>query len=292
MAETYCGKACAQCTEKEILFCPGCKVGPGRQPDGDCAIALCCREKGHQDCTTCSYNETCYTLRGKDRMPEYRMKAIEAEQIRATALAKRAPVFARWLRALFWLIIVNAIASALTGKTLTEVNSVRFIIGSVLGAGCALACGAILIRLSFEEERYRTAGICVLVSNALGALQYVPGISGNALWIMLLSVVTVAISSYGAYQEFAAHSTVIVDLDSKLAEKWPALFKAYILIAVVLLCSVLLALISPFLGGLAGLVTVFGMLGTSVLKMVYLYKMARCFRQYMLHRTCDKIGQV
>lgn len=28
MAETYCGKTCAECTQKEILNCPGCKAGP------------------------------------------------------------------------------------------------------------------------------------------------------------------------------------------------------------------------------------------------------------------------
>ncbi|MBQ3528938.1 MAG: hypothetical protein IJA47_00420 [Oscillospiraceae bacterium] len=286
MAETYCGKTCAQCVEKKISSCPGCKFGPARQPDGDCAIALCCRGKGHQDCTTCSFNETCYTLRGKEHMPEYRSKAVEAEQIRTAALTKRATIFGRWLWVLFWLTILNAITSVLTGKPFTEANSVRFIIGCVLGAVYALACGAILIRLSFEEERYRIAGICVLASNAVGALQYVPGISGSVLWILLLSVVSVMISSYGAYQELAAHSAVVVDLDSRLAEKWPKLFKAYILASLTLLCGILFALISPFLGGLFGLVSTLGLIVVSGLKLVYLYKTAKLFRKYTLDTSC------
>lgn len=289
MAETYCGKTCAQCVEKEIS-CPGCKFGPARQPDGDCAIALCCREKGHQDCTTCSFNATCYTLRGKDRMPEYRSKAVEAERIRTAALTKRATVFGRWLWVLFWLIILNTITSVLTVKTFTEANSVRFIIGSVLSTVCALACGAILIRLSFEEERYRIAGICVLASNAIGALQYVPSISGSVLWILLLSVVTVMISSYGAYQELEAHSAVIVDLDSKLAEKWSTLFKAYILMFLALLCNILFALISPFLGGLFGFVSALGLIVVSGLKLVYLYRTAKLFKNYAQQENCLKTG--
>ncbi len=286
MAETYCGKTCAQCVEKEISSCPGCKFGPGRQPDGDCTIALCCREKGHRDCTTCSFNGTCYTLRGKERMPEYRRKAVEAERIRAAALTKRALIFGRWLWVLFWLTILNMITSVLTVKTFTEANSVRFIIGSVLSTVCALACGAILIRLSFEEERYRIAGICVLASNAIGALQYIPGISGSVLWILLLSVVTVMISSYGAYQELAAHSAVVVDLDSKLAEKWPKLFKAYLLMFLTLLCSILFALISPFIGGLFGIVSALGLIVVSGLKLVYLYKTAKLFRKCTLDKAC------
>ena len=30
MAETYCGKSCAECSKRDILNCPGCKAGPGR----------------------------------------------------------------------------------------------------------------------------------------------------------------------------------------------------------------------------------------------------------------------
>lgn len=286
MAETYCGKTCAQCAEKESLSCPGCKAGPARQPDGDCTLALCCREKGHQDCATCSYNGSCYTLRGKDRMPEYRLKAIEAEWIRAAALAKRAPIFGRWLWALFWLIVPNAVAVfAATIGTKASIPALS-IFGQVLNAICTLASGAILIRLSFEEERYRTAGICVLLSSAIGAVQYIPGISGILAWILLLSIASGVISIYGISKEVAAHSAVVVDLDSRLAEKWPKLFKAYILMSLTLLCGILFALISPFLGGLFGLVSALGLIVVSGLKLVYLYKTAKLFRKYTLDKAC------
>jgi hypothetical protein len=49
MAETYCGKTCTSCIQKEALNCPGCKVGPGRQYSGECALAKCCRNKKHQE---------------------------------------------------------------------------------------------------------------------------------------------------------------------------------------------------------------------------------------------------
>ena len=48
MAETYCGKSCAECTKKEQLNCSGCKAGPGRQFGGDCELAKCVRDKGHE----------------------------------------------------------------------------------------------------------------------------------------------------------------------------------------------------------------------------------------------------
>ena len=52
MAETYCGKSCAECTKKEELNCMGCKTGPGRPFGGDCELAKCVRDKGHETCET------------------------------------------------------------------------------------------------------------------------------------------------------------------------------------------------------------------------------------------------
>lgn len=69
MAETYCGKSCLECGQKDVLNCPGCKAGPGKQYGGDCELAKCCRSKGHQECSTCGFNGNCGTLRSKDRMP-------------------------------------------------------------------------------------------------------------------------------------------------------------------------------------------------------------------------------
>ena len=48
MAETYCGKVCRECEQKEALSCPGCKLGPGKLYGGDCELAKCCREKGNR----------------------------------------------------------------------------------------------------------------------------------------------------------------------------------------------------------------------------------------------------
>ena len=80
MAETYCGKTCADCSQKETLSCPGCKAGPGKQYGGDCKLAKCCIEKGHQECSTCGFNGHCGTLHGRICMPDDRLKAIEVEK--------------------------------------------------------------------------------------------------------------------------------------------------------------------------------------------------------------------
>lgn len=43
-------KNCDECTYKAELFCSGCQSGPGRVIRGDCKLARCCREKGHETC--------------------------------------------------------------------------------------------------------------------------------------------------------------------------------------------------------------------------------------------------
>ena len=101
MAETYCGKNCSECSKKEQLNCSGCKAGPGRQFGGDCELAKCIRSKGHESCDTCSFKGNCGTYRNRDSMPDYRIRKIEAEEMRKAAIAKRAPMLGKWLWIIF-----------------------------------------------------------------------------------------------------------------------------------------------------------------------------------------------
>ncbi len=283
MAETYCGKTCVGCAQKEILACAGCKVGPGRQHDGDCKLAKCCREKGHQECITCGHNGTCNTLRGKERMLEYRLKAIEAEKIRAAAIAKCAPVLGRWLWILFWLIIPNTIASFMTDETIVGLIPAALVLGQVLGAICSSVYGIILIRLASEEERYRTAGICALVCGVMNLLTAcIPGAYQDSWWVLTLALLTVIAVPIGQYNEFTAHSVVLTGLDNKQAEKWAALWKWYIMMYGAIIGSVLLILFIPFLGFLVTFAAGIGRLVVSIFKLVYLYRTAKLFREYSI----------
>lgn len=65
MGDTYCGKLCEDCQFKDNLQCPGCKTGPGKTWMTECELAKCCMDKGHQNCTTCSYSTSCGKLRGR-----------------------------------------------------------------------------------------------------------------------------------------------------------------------------------------------------------------------------------
>lgn len=286
MAETYCGKSCTDCTQKEALSCPGCKAGPGKQYGSDCKLAKCCIEKGHQECATCGFNGSCGTLRGKNNMPDYRLKAIEAEKARMAAIAKRAPILGKWLWILFWLIIPSTAASLMTNKTIVGWIPSVFMPGLVLSAICSLVYGVILIRLASEEERYKTAGICALVSGAVSVL--IACISGGAeapTWTLLFSLPAAIISFVGEYNEFTAHSIVLNGLDNDQAEKWTFLWKWYIGMYGAVLGSILLIVVTPVLGLLVMLAAAIGLAVVGIVKLVYLYRTATLFKAYKIQNT-------
>ena len=281
MAETYCGKSCAECAKKEQLNCPGCKAGPGRQFGGDCELAKCVRDKGHETCETCGFKGNCGTLRSRDNMPDYRIKKIEAEEMRKTAIAKRAPVLGKWLWIIFWLIIPSTIGNIMANENTAKLLPGLLIPGQIINAICALAYGAILLKLGSEEDRYRTAGICSLiagVSSALAAI--INGGADGVTWILIFTIPAAIVAIVGEYNEYMAHSAVLSGVDNELSEKWEVLWKWYIGLYLGIFGSILLMLIIPVLGAIAVLGTTIGTVVVSILKLVYLYRTAKIFREY------------
>lgn len=49
-----CGAYCGVCEWKEKTNCPGCQSAQGKMFWGECAIAKCSIEKGHNHCGQCS----------------------------------------------------------------------------------------------------------------------------------------------------------------------------------------------------------------------------------------------
>ena len=281
MAETYCGKNCLECGQKEVLKCPGCKSGPGMRFEGDCDLAKCCADKGHEDCSSCSFSVGCRTLRGREYIPEYRQRRMEAEKIRQEAIAKRAPVLGKWLWVLFWLIIPGSVASLLTNENITGAVSALYISGLVLRVICSAVSGIILLRLTSEEDRYRTAGICALIVGVASVLAAcISDVVKEQAWSLVISFPAAIVGMVGEYNEFTAHSIVLTGLDNALSDQWMSLWKWYVGSYCALLGSVLMIVISPVLGLLVVTAAAIGLIITSILKLVYLYRTARIFRNF------------
>ena len=281
MAETYCGKICAECAHKETMNCPGCKAGPGRTFGGDCELAKCVRNKSHETCDTCISRTNCGTLQGRDSMPDYRRRRIEAEEERKAAIARRAPILGKWLWILFWLIIPSEIAGLMTNQTVINMVPVLYIPGLVLEVTVLTFYGVILLKLASEEERYRTAGICSLIAN--GASVLVACLSGGGEtppWTLLISLPAAIVSFVGMYNECMAHSAVLTGVDNEQAEKWEKLWKWYIGLFAAMIGSIVVMLLLPLLGAIVILASAIGVLVIGIVKLVYLYRTAQIFRDF------------
>lgn len=280
MAETYCGKSCELCVQKEGLQCPGCKVGPGRAYGGDCELAKCVRVKGHETCDTCTTRGHCSNFRNCQHFPEYRRRKLEAERQKQETMARQAPLFGKWLWILFWLVVPNTIAGLFGNEMLWQSVPGVYGFGQIFKTACSLVYSMILLKLGAEERCYRTAGICGLISSVLGAVTGILAGTTEQLWLSAILVLPALIVAFvGEYNEYMGHSAILEPMDRELSEKWQTLWKWYISLFLGLFGCVLLAVIAPVLGLLALLGDVIGILVVCILKLVNLYRTAKVFRE-------------
>ena len=280
MAESYCGKACDECSRKAQMNCPGCKMGPGRQFGSNCDLAKCARDKGHETCESCIFRGNCATLRDRDRMAEYRNQKTEAQQQLEAELARRAPVLGKWLWMLFWLIVPSSVGGILS-EGLLPLGSGLKLIGSLLGGGCSLVYALIILRLGSVHDRYRTGGICLVIGNAANLFlsPFPESFANQGIYLMILIPFAI-VSLVGQYHEFMGHSAVLIGIDREHSEKWEKLWKWNIGTYFAMIGCVLLTVIVPLLGVLGLLAAAIGIISVSILKLVYLYRTAQIFRKY------------
>lgn len=281
MEGTYCGKLCEECQHKEMLQCPGCKEGSGKAWNCECELAKCCRDKGHQNCTTCSYSTSCGKLRGRNSEPEQRLRKREDEIEKKKMIEGKAVFLGKWLWILFWLIIPSTVAGIMTNENLVAVLPGLNLPGQILQVATLLLYGGVLIKIACEDERYKTAGVCCLISAGVSVLVTILSYGKETPgWTLLFTIPAMIVSLVGEYNEYSAHAEVAGDVSPELFDKWTNLWKWFIGMTLGLLGSIVLMLIIPILGLIVALVTAIGTVVVSILKLVYLYRTAKTFREY------------
>lgn len=278
MCETYCGKTCVECTYKEELNCPGCKTGPGQQFGGDCELARCCRSKGHEACVTCSFSGGCRTLMGKQQIPKNRQRQEMFRKAREAAIDRKAPILAKWLWLLFWLVIPCNLASFMTFDELADAAPVLYWTGSILNVACSLAYGLILLKLADAEEQYQKAATYILISAVVaGGVALFAGITPPK-WTLALTVPAATCNQIGLYHECQAHSTALDGLDNALSKKWATLWIWHIGSLCGIFIGLLLMLLLPILGLILVLAALVSILVVSIRRLICLYNSAQLFR--------------
>lgn len=267
---TYCGKDCNACARHESDRCRSCEIICS---EGGCEIAGCCRDKGHESCSTCTQNDSCFLYQSRGKMPLERDKRLKLEAEKAARSDEICAVMRKYILSLFWLTLVGMVvdeaSSALTGIAGQT-------IAAALGAA-SLLIGLIhaflLYQMRMASERYRTAAILVGLDAILGFASGMLSIFARDMRavIILISLFTVVISLVAIYQEFRGHAEVLSDFDIFLSEKWNKLWKWYIGLTVG-------AILVPFMALVLLIAYCVAIFAVSVLKLVYLWRTADIFK--------------
>lgn len=281
MSNTYCGKSCESCAQKEQKLCPGCRLGPGRSWSGDCEIAVCCRDKGHESCETCTNNRYCGKRSRREGMAESRARKAAEQEAKKAELARKAPFLSKWLSILFWLVIPATVASLLAMEAMADVAPRVYLFGKYLTVVCGVAYGLVLLRLAKENRDYRTAGVLRLVTAAASLLLVlVSGKNAVANWTLLISLPAAVVGLVGTYQEYMTHAAILAGADEDQAGKWKLLWKWNIGLKLGIFGCLVILLIAPLLGILAVIAALIGILIVGIVELVYLWRTKEVFREY------------
>lgn len=264
MSETYCGKSCQTCGYRAETSCRGCLEEASRE----CKLALCCRQKGHKTCDSCTYNTQCGMYRGRDTAPQFRLAQKQAVLEYQQSLREKGTVMAKWLRVLFWLFVPSTIANILS-----EWVPPLYTFGVVASVLCSIIYGVVLLQLASQEQSYRTAGILTLIV----AVMNIPILLiENAVAAGAIAIIFAIVDLIGCYYEFNAHANALEGVDNLLSEQWRKLWKWMIGATIAVVVGAILIIIA--IGVLVILAAAIAILVISVFKLVYLYRSAQVFQ--------------
>ena len=276
MHETYCGKSCADCSHREELACPGCRMGPGRANSGDCSISRCSVSKGYHACEFCGSRDSCRNRRSRETAPEERARKQRAEAAKTAQIKKNAQLLGRWLWLLFWLVIISNIVSLVFNNNITADYPTLQLVISIVDIVVAGIYSLILLRILSVSDHYRYAGIFGGVCICLSILSLLTSGGLN----LLFSILVLICGFFKEYHEFLGHSDALSEVDDNLSEKWCLLWYWFF----GSLCAVLIGAVFTFiglpLGTLAVLVGAVLTLVASVIKIYYLLRTATLFKVY------------
>lgn len=193
-------------------------------------------------------------------------------------MAHKSSVAGKWLWLLFWLFVPSAVANVLSMDSMATAAPAVYMIGQILSAVCGIAYGIILLQVVSLNDRYRTAGWCTIV----GAVFYAfASIWSGATWTLVITIPAAIVGLVGEYNEFTGHAEILIGVDQELSEKWIKLWKWDVGLLIAMICCIVLVFISAVLGAVLLLVSTLGLAVVSIAKLVYLYRMAKVFREYI-----------
>lgn len=227
--------------------------------------------KGRYDEKT---QDTCEdSVQMPDILKEGNILAQESEK------KEHAEILGKWLWILFWLIIPSAIAGILSNENLFGKESGVYIFGTLLSMVVGILYGMILLPMRGVEEKYRIAGIFSILAAVLSMGLDVIQVE-SPLMVLVIGLPTLILGLVAKYYEFHSHGAVLREFDLEFSQKWLTLWKWYCVVIVGMIVSTLFVFVSILLAAIFILVFTIAVAVISIVQLVYLYKMAKLFRQY------------
>ena len=190
------------------------------------------------------------------------------------------PLLAKWTNILFWLIIVSTVANMLTSENVTNAVPLLAFAGQILNIAATAAYGVILVKIASESMHYRNSAICCFIT-AVISVAVMPISDDTEFFIAIpVVIVSIVINMIGEYYEFMGHTDVLRDVDRTLSDKWFKLWKWYVGTFLGMIGGTVLAVMIPLLGLIIVLASTIGTLVVSIVKIVYIYKMSKVFRNF------------
>ena len=273
----YCGKDCTACTYREELSCTGCQSGPGRVISGDCKLAHCCRDKGHETCVTCALKRNCGTWLDKGSIPKQRIERMQEEREKQNIIARRAPFLGKWLWILFWLFVPQVIANFMTGDTMAALAPALVKPGQIGLIICMIIRVIVLLIISREHGSYRLAAILGMVSVAVDVVLQMSGME-DVYILFMLAVVQLVIMLFSEYYEYKAHTDVVMLVNAVISAQWDNYWKWNMYSLIGIGVSMFLIFLIPGVAALAMLASAIGLLVAGIKKLVCLYRTAKSFK--------------
>lgn len=265
MYEMYCGKDCQICPYREATGCRGCL-----SQREHCEIARCCRSKGHENCETCSFQNGCGKLQGKERVPVYRQQEKERLAAKEAEVARKAGIMGKWLWLMLWMNVPSLIISLLG-----EIESLATF-AEIGGAVCSLIVCWMLLQLKAVNVDYGKAAAYTAGGIVLNLAATFINSSGLSLLLLLPAG---ALALMGSYTEYQTHGDEVGAVDAALGERWRKLWKWQIIAIGGMVGSVIVMLIVPVLGALVMIAGAIAAAVVSIMTIVNLYKSAQAFRK-------------
>ena len=97
-------------------------------------------------------------------------------------------LLAKWMRILFWLIIISTAANLLTSENVTNAAPPLASAGQILNIAANVAYGVVLLKIASESMNYRNSAICRFITAAV-AIAVIPISDNTEFFIAIQDVV-------------------------------------------------------------------------------------------------------